>query len=969
MSPPNRQRRAGSVAIIERLMLGLLLATGAPATAAVLGNDKPSTVGSTTESNGLERNGRFVVRTPSILRVDGERKVPPNIGAALAQYDRLLNLPADPATRAEALRRGADLRVQLADVDGLVNLPVLKKAIGQYQTLLAEQPDYPLNDRVLYQLARAQQAVGDTELAINSLLQLGSRYPSSFRAPDGLFRAAELLFQRKRFAEAEPAYRQVLAGGPGNPYFEPAQFKYGWSLVRQAKHEEALTVFFAILDRELPAGVLADPKAALAAVKPGKLDVATEVLRATGLSLAALGGGRSLNASFDRAGAEPRFATLLYVSLADQLLAQQRYTDAADASLAFVERHPRHPLAPGFETRAMAAWEQGGFNELLIAGKARYVDHYSPGAAYWQGAAPTPEVMVALKVNLGALGRHYHATAQARPESETAARQADFLKAADWYARSLELFPNDPAASETALLQADALYDGGRYEAAARQYEHAAYDYRSGGKAPANAPATAYAAVQAWQRLAREAAAEARPVALKESVRASLKLAEQFPAHPQWALTLTRAAGDLLVLNDPEAAFGVATRVLAVKPPAAPELRREMLGVVADARYSQQNYAAAETAYAELIKLLPGDDGQRAPATERLARSVYEQAVVARTAGDLKTAARTFQRVGSVAPEASIRPAADFDAASAYFELRDWANAEAALEGFRSRYPAHGLAADAEKKLATAYDKDNKPDRAAGVYGQIAQRDSLPGDTRRDALWLSAEGYRRAGDYPAASRAYDLYAVSWPQPLDRAQQARRQLADIARTTQRDSARYLYWLQEIVKADGPAGRGDAASPARLLAAQASLELGQAGAAQARLLRLSQPLDASLARRRTAIESAVQSLDRAAAYGYAEVTTAATHELATVYRELGKAIVDSDRPASLSGEALEQYSLMLEEQANGFDEKAMKAYEANLAHLRQGVWNDWVRKSSVALSELAPARYGKNVRLEDRYESMH
>ena len=83
---------------------------------------------------------------------------------------------------------------------------------------------------------------------------------------------------------------------------------------------------------------------------------------------------------------------------------------------------------------------------------------------------------------------------------------------------------------------------------------------------------------------------------------------------------------------------------------------------------------------------------------------------------------------------------------------------------------------------------------------------------------------------------------------------------------------------------------------------------------------------------------------------------------------KAIVDSDRPPALNGEALAQYALLLEEQANDFDEKAMKAYEANLARLREGVWNDWVRKSTVALSELAPARYGKNVRLEDRYESM-
>ena len=163
-----------------------------------------------------------------------------------------------------------------------------------------------------------------------------------------------------------------------------------------------------------------------------------------------------LNASFASATGEPRFATLLYVSLADQLLARQRYTEAAEASLAFVERHPRHPLAPSFESRAMAAWTQGGFTALLIAGKARYVERYAPGSAYWQGAAATPEVLAAVKDNLAALGRHHHASAQARPVTELAERQADFLKAADWYARSLQLFPNDAAAAELALLQADA---------------------------------------------------------------------------------------------------------------------------------------------------------------------------------------------------------------------------------------------------------------------------------------------------------------------------------------------------------------------------------------------------------------------------------------------------------------------------------------------------------------------------------
>ena len=342
------------------------LIAAAFAAASAQAADPVSTVGSTTETNGLERNGRFVVRTPSILRPGIDQEVPPNVLAAIAQYDRILEIPTTAANRAEALRRGADLRVQLADIDGEVNLPVLRKAIAMYQALLREAPDYPLNDRALYQLARAQQAVGEVDAAITSLQALGERYPYSFRTPDGVFRAAELLFQRNRFDEAEPAYAQVLAQGPSTPYFEPAQYKFGWTLVRQGKYAEALTPFFAILDRELPPGTLEDPTQAIAALTPAQADVVRDVLKVTGRSLAALGGGRSLNTRFEQAGSEPRFATLLYAALASQLLEQQRYTDAADADLAFVERHPQHPRAPEFESRAMAAYQQGGFGELLF---------------------------------------------------------------------------------------------------------------------------------------------------------------------------------------------------------------------------------------------------------------------------------------------------------------------------------------------------------------------------------------------------------------------------------------------------------------------------------------------------------------------------------------------------------------------------------------------------------------------------
>lgn len=948
------------------LMSGVIAATLALA-GQCQADGAESTVGSITRNNGLTSNRRYEVKTPSILRIVPSKPLPANPRRAIEQYDRLVELSPEADILAEVLRRSADLRVQINDAAEVPDPVELRKAIASYRRILTEIPDYERNDRVLYQLARACQLSGDADHAIDALRTMVVRYPGSLRTGDAAFRAAEWLYARGRYDEAEPQYRTVLGLGSDDPLFEHAQYKYGWSLFKQNKYEQALPVFLAILDRDLPPGELADPAAALAAVARNKRQFASDSLRVSSLSFAALGGGKAVNDYFAKSGNEPRYYALLYSALGNLMLEKRRFTDAADIDAAFIARHPGHALAPEFQMRVIAAYHQGGFNDLVVGAKETYVARYAPGTPYWGTRTPPDYVMAELHKDLDDLGRHYQAKAQQTPATgtaqELAARQADFLKAAFWYHRSLELFPNAPQAAENSLLYADALYDGGQTEAAAQQYSITAYGYAGNPKAAE----AAYAAVQAWQRLAHAAPPVGQAAALRRSVDASLKLADSFPQHPQLGLVLTRAAGDLYALKDYERAVAVASRAL--QPPQAltAELRREALGVVADSRFAQQKYPQAEAAYTSLLKLLTPADTQYHAAVEQLAASIYKQGETARDAGDLRTAAGAFQRVGRAVPGASILVNADYDAAAAYMQLRDWKSAEAALEAFRSRYPSQPLAADADKKLAYAYQQDQKPLQAAAAYARIAQREGETADTRRDAAWLAAQLADQAGAAAQAARAWQYYVSSFPQPLDRAMSACRRLADLALADGHDNTHYLYWLHAIINADNGAGaaRSDAS---RLMAAQASLELGRIGAAKARALTLSMPMSKSLPRRKAATEDAIASLDRAAAYGYAEVTTAATYEIGMVYRDFGRALMDSQRPAQLKDDALEQYNILLEEQANPFEEKAIAAHEANLQRLRQGLWNDWIRKSAGALAELAPAKYGKHEQRENSYDAL-
>ena len=94
----------------------------------------------------------------------------------------------------------------------------------------------------------------------------------------------------------------------------------------------------------------------------------------------------------------------------------------------------------------------------------------------------------------------------------------------------------------------------------------------------------------------------------------------------------------------------------------------------------------------------------------------------------------------------------------------------------------------------------------------------------------------------------------------------------------------------------------------------------------------------------------------------MSTAATYRIATVYRDMGKAMMSSERPKKLSKVELEQYNVLLEEQAFPFEEKATELHEVNARRAAAGVYDKWVQASFDALRELHPVRYGKVERSE-------
>jgi hypothetical protein len=157
----------------------------------------------------------------------------------------------------------------------------------------------------------------------------------------------------------------------------------------------------------------------------------------------------------------------------------------------------------------------------------------------------------------------------------------------------------------------------------------------------------------------------------------------------------------------------------------------------------------------------------------------------------------------------------------------------------------------------------------------------------------------------------ERFVVTYPTPVADSIEARQKLADIAGTAgQADKQRY--WQREIVTANRNAGAGRT-DRTQYLAAKSQLALAAPARDEFRDIALVLPLKQSLAKKRKAMEAALTGYKSATDYRVAEVTTAATYEIAEIYRKLGLDIMKSERPKKLAAEQMDEYNSLLEEQA--------------------------------------------------------
>ncbi|MFV2059395.1 MAG: tetratricopeptide repeat protein [Gammaproteobacteria bacterium] len=885
----------------------------------------------------------------------------------------------------DSLRRLADLKLEAGVKKSTSRSKRLQSqskvdlvsAIRQYKTYLKKYPDKPSNNEIYYQLSKAYEILGELENALKILNVLNEKFPNDPRRQEINFRRGETMFVLGDYKGAEQAYKIIVDTNIDSIYYQRSLYKYSWSLFKQNKHTKTLTAFFKLLDQKL----LHKNNSEIPGVRPANVnklirqsgnligketvvlsrseqELIKDTMRAISLTFTYLDGPKSVSRYFKENGSR-EYEPQIYKSLGDLYTEKDRIIDAANTYLEFITHHPQHDQAPKFHNLAILAYKSGGFASLILPTKETFVENYGVNSAFWNSHSPETRntLKPQLKKHISDLSRHYHSVAKKKR------KLSDFNKAAHWYQVFIESFPNDKQTSQKNFLLAEILFDSKQYNKAIIEYEKTAYDYKPHRKSST----AAYAAILAYQKLIPSLPKDQVAVWQLKSIESALKFTVKFPNNKNVSTVLVKTSEKLFTLKDYTRAASTAEQLLKKPGKKSQKDLKSAWTILAHAKFELGNYKKAELAYRKSIKYYDKKDKQRPAIIKRLAASIYKQGEQLRLAGNHEKAAVQFLRVRKSVPNSSIVATAEYDAAAEYITLGLWKKAGSILERFRKTQPRrHKLQSGVTEKLALVYTKSGQHVKAAGQLEVLALNTKDKAVSQR-LLWQVALIYKNANKTDRAIKAYTNYIKLFPGRMPESMEARSELVTIYKKKKNHKQQW-YWLKDIIKTDKkyPNSRTE---ETKIIVAEALLTMAEPKHVAYNKVKLTIPLKKSLRKKKKLMQKAIAAYTVAIDYQVASVTTSATYRIAEIYRDFAVSLMKSERPKKLTADQLEEYELLLEEQAFPLEEKSIEIHTSNLARIQDGIYNKWVKSSLKQLSKLLPARYAKPEHIEQYTNAVH
>lgn len=889
--------------------------------------------------------------------------VSPQRRRAIDHYQAYLQKTEYKTHYAEALRRVADLELEISEEsetreDDAVSNEIMLSSIEHYNTYLATYPGHEKNDLILYQLAKAYSLTGDIEKALKMMDEIVANYANSRHIDEVQFRRGEILFVWREFEQAEKAYSDIVVNHKLSAFYEKSLYKLGWSQFKQSHYMQSLSTYLSLLDIKQQESKI-DQYGLTELASKSEKDFILDSLRVVSLSLSYLNGYHTIQRLFQ--GHQKKFyEPLIYKQLAELYSKKQRFADAAKTYMAFTDNYSKNHRGPEFHSLALQAYIDGGLDGEVLPAKISYVKRYGVKSFFWsrQSLQNKKSIKPELIKHIKDIAFHYHAQARIFK------KLGGYKTAAYWYKKFLESFPKNTDAAYMNFLLAESLYDAKNYSAALQEYEKTAYNY-SRHKYSAEA---AYAALLTYNKLLVSLTKEGKAKLKKLSLESAIRFSNGFAEDKHAPAVITRTAERLFEIKEYSRASEFSKRIIDHKTLKNKALLLTARIVYAHSQFELKDYSKAEVAYKSAIIYVPlkgkKNKNLKSDLTEKMAASIYMQAETFKNKSELQLAAHHYLRLGKTIPGSAIHIIADYDAATIFVQSKQWQSAINTLLRFRKKFSmtkkenkqyAQGVAS----KLVVSYSQTAQFSKAAREIKLLSSM-AKTAQERRSLLWEAAEMYDKAGREDLAVTQYIKYIGKHKQPFLQLIEAHDRVAEYYKSHKVVKLRNK-WLVKLIKLENM-GAKKRNEHTRYLAAGASLELARPKIDLYEAIKLNRPLKKNLRIKKQRMKAAINAFKQVLSYKVAQYTTAATYSMGEIYSHLANSLMTAEKPKGLSTEELEQYDILLEEQAYPFEEKSIDIHVSNIKRTQQGIYDEWIKKSMKILASYQPARYAKHEKMK-------
>lgn len=887
----------------------------------------------TTERSELEDRREAVAYGTAVVTTRLALAGDPNLlDEARSRWSAFVDAGCDPRVRGDARYRWADLELVAAredfqdrmgawlDGDGrgeraMAPLMDIDPALALFRDILRDDPDFARRDLVLLHLGMLHADRGDPEAGAY-LTTLVSEHPDSPVVPEAQLRRGELAFAAEDYAGALAPLR--AAARATDPEIRAvALYKLGWSAHATGRDLEAIDTFDALLD-----SYAADDA-------PTSFDLADEARALYLRAVARAGGAPAFAASIERNG-ERDDAPALLADLSALLSSYALDTQAGAADRLFLDRYVTHPRALDAARRWIDNEARRGGVEAADAALLAVVDDFVPSGRWALAQVDSLRAAgdsFAREALLGVAVRR-HESARAKPSVRA------WNTTRELYVRLADTWPQDQDVRHWHLLAGECALAN---EDHATAFEHFAVAATDSGEVGEQAAWQTVATSDAWYRtsIPNDATVGSDSLAQRFLTQADAYRARRPHAEGnadlEWrSLRIALAHGwddDVLARS---------TGFVIAHPNDARSVDASRL--YAEALYRQEDHLAAAQAFegAAARARTAGRDSLATELDEWVPHS-FELHVTAVEAVSKERAAPLWREVAERWPDGSSAESALYRSGLGYASVASDSLAIDAWTTLIERHPRSEFAPDAYRKIAATREENDDDQGAADALVAFADAHPEAGDAA-DALLHAVDLRERSGDLDGRDELLDTYLTRHPDDLQTLQAVRESRARAAIEAGAEGAAVTAYL------DFAAAHPDRADDG-LLAHHAFQRADTRWDGYVELT-LDQPLEPSLVRKRDALTALIDDYREVAERGVSPWAQAATTRIGEALLLMGDALVDSERPAGLTGDDRLAYDEVIEEQAWTFHDRGEGALREFLRHHERGqdeTLDDWAARA--------------------------